>query len=107
MKCKMYLLVAVLEKMATENGRHLGFLIGQSYKMDLITIVMSHAMFGDCITICTISPKNAYYLLYSKNLPQGKCYNMPQRHLAYEICNCRKIRCTLHQASYIHGSVYT
>ena len=48
-------------------------------------------------------------LLHSKcyNLPQGKCYNMPQRHLAHEICNCRNIRCTLHLASYIQGSVYT
>ena len=29
-----------------------------------------------------------------------------QRHLAHEICNCRKIRCTLHLASYVQGSVY-
>ena len=52
MKCKMYLFVAVLA-----NGRHLGFLIGRSYRVDLITIEMSHAKFGDCITICTIHPK--------------------------------------------------
>ena len=78
MKCKIYLFVAILE-----NVRHLGFLIGHSYRMDLITIEMSHAKFGDCITICTIHPNNAYYLLHSKcyNLPQGKCYNMPQRHI--------------------------
>ena len=104
MKCKMYLFVAILE-----NGRHLGFVIGKSYRMDLISIEMSHAKFGVCITICTIYPKNAYYLLHSKcsNVPQGKCYNMPQRNLAHEICNCRKIRCILHLASYIQGSVYT
>ena len=81
MKCRMYLL---------ESGRHLGFMIGQSYRMDLITIEMSHAKFGDCITICTIKPKNACHLLHNKcyNLPQGKCYNMPQRHIGHEICNC-------------------
>ena len=58
MKCKMYLFVAIFE-----NGHHLGFSIGESYRMDLITIEMSHAKFGDCFTICTIHPKNAYYLL--------------------------------------------
>ena len=68
---------------------------------------MSHAKFGDCITICMIHPKNAYYLLHDTcyNLPQGQCYNMPQRHLAHDICICSKIRCTLHLASYIQGSV--
>ena len=78
MKCNIYLFVAILE-----NVRHLGFLIGHSYRMDLITIEMSYAKFGDCITICTIHPKNAYYLLHSKcyNLPQGKCYNMPKRNI--------------------------
>ena len=85
MKCKMYLFVAILE-------------------MDLIAVEMSHAKFGDCITICTIRPKNAYYLLHCKcyNLSQGKCYNMPQRPLAHEMCDCGKIRCTLgiHLASY-------
>ena len=25
---------------------------------------MKHVKFGDCITICTIDPKNAYYLLH-------------------------------------------
>ena len=49
MKCEICLFVAILE-----NGHHLGFLIGQFYRMDLITIQMSHAMFGDCITTCTI-----------------------------------------------------
>ena len=57
MKCTIYLFVAILE-----NGRHPGFSIGQSYRMDLITIEMSHDKFGDCITICTILPKKAYYL---------------------------------------------
>ena len=52
MKCKMYVFVANLE-----NGRHLGFSIGQSFRMDLITIEMSHGKFGDCIEICTIHPK--------------------------------------------------
>ena len=52
MTCKIYLFVAILE-----NDRHLGFFIGQSYRMDLITIEMSHARFGDCITICAITPK--------------------------------------------------
>ena len=86
----MYLFVAIVE-----NGQSS---IGQYYRMDLIP-VMSHVKYGDCITICTIHPKNAYryYLLHCKwyNLPQGRCYNMPQRHLAHEICNCRTIRCTL------------
>ena len=79
MKCKMYLFVAILE-----NDRHPGFLIGQSYRIDLITIEMSHAKFGDCITFCTIHPKNAYHLLHSKcyNLPQGKRYNMPANVIA-------------------------
>ena len=63
----MYLFVAILE-----NGRHLGFSIGQSYRMDLITIEVSHAKFGDCITICTIHPDNAYYLLHRK------CYTLPK-----------------------------
>ena len=54
MKCKMYLFVAILE-----NGRHLGFLIGQSYRMDLISIEMSNAKVRDCITICTIHPKKS------------------------------------------------
>ena len=53
MKCNIYMFVAILE-----NGRHLGFSIGKSCRMDLITIEMSHAKFGDCITICTIHPKN-------------------------------------------------
>ena len=88
MKCNIHLFVAILE-----NGHHIEFLIGESYIMDLITIEMSYVKFGDCITICTIRPTNAYYLLHSKcyNLPQGKCYNMAQCHLAHEMCNCRKI----------------
>ena len=45
-----------------ENGRHLGFLIGPSGRIDLMTINMPHANFGACITICTIHPKNACYL---------------------------------------------
>ena len=75
MKCTMYLFVAILE-----NGRHLRLSIGQSYRMDLITVEMSHAKFGDCITICMIHPKHAYYLVHCKcyNLPQGQCYNLPQ-----------------------------
>ena len=51
-----------------ENGRHLGFSIEKSDGMDLITIEMSHANFGACIIICTIHPKNASYLLHSKNV---------------------------------------
>ena len=42
----------------------LDFSIGQSERMDLITIEMSHAIFRVCITICTIHPKNAHYLLH-------------------------------------------
>ena len=68
-----------------ENDRHIGFSIGKSDRMDLTTIEMSHANFGACITMFTIHPKHANCLLYSK------CYNMPQRRLAHEICNCRKI----------------
>ena len=51
-----------------ENGRHPGFSIGQSDRMDLITIDMSHANFGVCMTICTIHPKNARYLLHCNNV---------------------------------------
>ena len=67
MKCKMYLFVAILE-----NGRNLGFSIGQSYRMNLTNIEMSHAKFGDCTTICTIHLKNSYSLLHYK------CYNYPK-----------------------------
>ena len=59
----IYLSVAILE-----NGRHLGFSIAQSDRMDLVTIEISHANFGVCITICTIHPKNAHYLLHSKSV---------------------------------------
>ena len=53
------MLVSILE-----NGRHLGFLIGPSGRIDLVTIEMPYANFGACITICTIHPKNACYLLH-------------------------------------------
>ena len=80
---EIYLSVAILE-----NGRHLGFSIGQSYIMDFITIEISHANFGVWITIGTIHPTDAR--CQTANLPQGKCYNMPQRRLAHDSCNCRK-----------------
>ena len=67
---------------------------------------MSHANFGACITFATIHPKNAY-CNQCYNLPQGKCYSMPQRHIAHEMCNCRKTRCILHLATYIQYSVCT
>ena len=53
------MLVSILE-----NGRNLGFLIGPSGRIDLVTIEMPYANFGACITICTILPKNACYLLH-------------------------------------------
>ena len=80
--------------------------IGQSDRMAMITVETSHATFGDSITMCMILPKNENYLLHCKCNsvttipPQGKCYNIPQSHLAHEICNCRKIRCTIHLATY-------
>ena len=52
MKCKIYLFVAILE-----NGRHIGFLIGQSYRMDLITIEMSHAKFVIVSQFARFTPK--------------------------------------------------
>ena len=51
-----------------KNVRHLGFSIGQSDRMDLITIERSHANFGVCIIICTIHPKNARYLLHCNSV---------------------------------------
>ena len=51
-----------------ENGRHLGFSIDESDRMDLITIEMSHANFGACIVICTIHPNNANYLLHNESV---------------------------------------
>ena len=59
----IYLSVAILE-----NGRHLGCSIGQCDRMDLITIEMSHAIFGVCITMCTIHPRNARYLLHCNSV---------------------------------------
>ena len=40
------------------------FLNGPSGRIDLMTIEMTHANFGACITICTIHPKIACYLLH-------------------------------------------
>ena len=57
----MYLSVTILD-----NGHHLGFSIGQSDRMDFITIEMSHADVGVCITICTMHPNNAHYLLHCR-----------------------------------------
>ena len=57
-----------------ENGCHLGFSIYQSDTIHLITIEMSHANVGACITICTIHPKNANYLLHGKSVT--KCPNV-------------------------------
>ena len=51
-----------------KNVRRLGFSIYQSDRIYLITIEMSHANFGACITICTIHPKNANYLLLYKSV---------------------------------------
>ena len=55
---EIYLSVAILK-----NDLHLGYSIGQSDIMDLITIKMSHANFGVYVTLCTIHPKNARSLL--------------------------------------------
>ena len=63
MKCKINFFVAILE-----NGRHLEISIGQCYRMDLTGIEMPHAKCGDCITICTIHPKNAYYMLHCNSV---------------------------------------
>ena len=65
----MHLFVAILE-----NGRHIGFSSDQSD--------ISHANCGVCITICTIHPKNANYLLHCKSVttyPKGSvktCHNV-------------------------------
>ena len=55
-----------------ENGRHLGFLIGPSGRIDLVTIEMPYANFGACITICTINLKNACYLLHYRRWLYGQ-----------------------------------
>ena len=71
----MHLFVAILE-----NGRHLGFSIYQSHRIYLITIEMSHANFVACITICTLHPKNANYLLHCKSVttcPKGTVTTCP------------------------------
>ena len=41
---------------------------------------MTHANFGACITICTIHPQNAYYLLHCNSVttyPKANFYNIP------------------------------
>ena len=71
----MHLFVTILE-----NGHHLGFSIYQSDRIYLITIEMSHANFGACITLCTIHPKNATYLLHCKSVttcPNGNVTTCP------------------------------
>ena len=61
--------------------------------MPSLVIVSQFAQFTTTMhTICSTVNITTY--------PQGKCYNMSQRHLAHEICNCGKIRCTLHLATY-------
>ena len=71
----MHLFVAILE-----NCRHLGFSIYQSDRIYLITIEMSPANFGACITICTIHPTNTTYLLNCKSVttcPNGNVTTCP------------------------------
>ena len=71
----MHLIVAILE-----NGRHIEFSIYQSDNIYLITIEMSHANFGACITICTIHATNANYLLHCKSVttcPNGNVTTCP------------------------------
>ena len=63
-----------------ENGRHLGFSIGQSDRMDLITIEKSHTNVGVSIAICTIHLKNARYLLHCNSVttcPKGNVTTCP------------------------------
>ena len=59
----MHLFVAILE-----IGRHLGISVYQSDRVYLITIEISHANFGACITICMIHPENANYQLHCKSV---------------------------------------
>ena len=75
LKSEICLSVAILE-----NGRHLGFSIVQSDRINLIIIEMSHANFGASNTICKIHPKNATYLLNCKSVttcPKGNVTTCP------------------------------
>ena len=73
-----------------------------------ITIEMSYANVGACITICMIHPNNARYLLTVKLLQPAprQLLQHARRHLAHEMCNFRQIRCALHLTSCVQGSVY-
>ena len=46
-----------------------------------MTIEMPHANFGACITICTIHPKNACYLLHYKKIVSSTGISLSSRSL--------------------------
>ena len=100
----MHLFVAILE-----NGRHLGFLIDQSDRIYVITIEMSRANFGACITICTIHPTNANYLLHCKSVTTCPNGNVTTRPSVISITKFVIVENTvyLHLATYKQGSVYS
>ena len=91
-----------------ENGRHLGFSIDQSDGMDFITIEMSHSNVGACITICTIHPNNANYLLHSKSVttcPKATVTTCPN---VISLTKLAILENTVHlTSSDLQGSVYS
>ena len=87
----MHLFVAILE-----NGRHIGFSIDQSD--------ISHANCGACITICTIHPKYANYLLHCKSVttyPKGSVTTCPNISLTKFVV-VEKYGVFIYKVRYIH-----
>ena len=89
-----------------------GFSIYQSDRIDLITIEMSHANFGACISqFARFTPKMRPICFTVRVLQPARMAMLQhaQRHLAHEMCNCKvsTIPCTLHLPTYIQGSVYS
>ena len=98
---QMHLFVAIFE-----NCRHLGFSIYQSDRIYLITIEMSHANFGAWITICTIHPTNATYLLNCNSVttcPNSNVTTCPNVISITKFVIVEKYG--VHLATYIQGSV--
>ena len=93
-----------------ENGRHLEFSIYQFDKIYLITIEMSHANVGAFITICTIHPTNANYLLHCKSVttcPNGNVATCPNVIWITEFVIVEKYDVQyLHLTTYIYKQVY-
>ena len=67
---------------------------------------MSHANFGACITMFTVHPKNANYMLHCKSVttcPNGKITACPN---VISITKCVVVE-KYGAATYIQGSVYS